>query len=190
MKRIVFPALLLLSLAGCSSKETPIPAPQLPAATQSGLNTAGCKVDGQVWVPAGGGLFAPKPVSVSLQRSVTGLQLSVLLDRDPLTDDGQPNSRTQIKLYVPNVTAPATIALDQYADPRLTTSNPAYAAFIYTAPTPDQQLLTGPNATGQLIITRLDTVARVVAGSFQFRAQEQAGPATVNITEGRFDLTY
>lgn len=190
MPRFFISALFLLALAGCASKETPLPAAQLPAATQSGQNTAGCRVDGQVWLPAGGGLFAPRPVSVTLQRSVTGLQLSVLLDRDPLTDDGQPFARTSIRLYVPNVTGPGVIALDQYADPRLTTSNPAYGAFTYTAPSPDQQLLTGSGATGQLVITRLDTVARVVAGSFRFRARELAGPATVDVTEGRFDLTY
>ena len=190
MKRLIFPALLLLALAGCSSKETPAPAAQLPAATQTGQNKAGCKVGGQVWLPAGGGLFAPNPLSVSLRRSVTGLQLSVLLDRDPLTDDGQPNARTQIMLYVPNVTRPGIIELNQYADPRLTTSNPAYAAFTYTAPTPDKVLLTGPATPGQLVITRLDTVSRIVAGTVQFRAQEQAGPATVDVTEGRFDLTY
>ncbi|MDU0371988.1 lipoprotein [Hymenobacter endophyticus] len=189
MKRIVFPALLLTALTGCM-KEAALPTPQLPAATQTGQQTAGCRVDGQLWVPAGGGLFAPNPISVTLRRDGTRRHLSVLLDRNPATDDGLPNPNTLIQLYVPNVSGPGVFALDQPADPRLTNSNPAYAAFWYTAPSPDQLLITGPTATGQLTITRLDTVARVVAGTFQFRSREQAGPATVHVTDGRFDLTY
>jgi len=39
-------------------------------------------------------------------------------------------------------------------------------------------------------VTRLDTIARVVSGTFAFEAREAIGGATVRVTEGRFDCTF
>lgn len=46
---LVIPLALLL---GCK-KTSPAPADQLPPATQTGANTFGCLLNGQVWTPQG-----------------------------------------------------------------------------------------------------------------------------------------
>jgi hypothetical protein len=47
-------------------------------------------------------------------------------------------------------------------------------------------------ATGQLTVTHLDSVAKIISGTFEFTAQKVRGegPETVRLTEGRFDLQY
>ncbi|UOQ52052.1 DUF6252 family protein [Hymenobacter cellulosivorans] len=91
---------------------------------------------------------------------------------------------------MPDLRSASTFVLDQPANPQLASSNPAYGSFTFAKPSPEQVLLTGPSATGQLVITRFDSVARVVAGTFEFTAHEASGGATVRVTEGRFDCTF
>lgn len=185
----LLPSLALLLTAACT-KETD-PQPQLPAATQTGQNTAGCRVDGRVWLPAGDFLVSGAPVRAVYQRVGGAYQLTILLERLP-DEAGDPFGQTAIRLSAPNAPSPGTFALNQLVDPRLGAGNPPHAAFIYAKPSPDQQLLTGPQAEGRLVITRLDTVARVVAGTFEFTGREQAGGggASVQVTEGRFDVRF
>ncbi|HEX8350348.1 MAG TPA: hypothetical protein VF598_10330 [Hymenobacter sp.] len=48
---------------------------------------------------------------------------------------------------------------------------------------------TGPDAVGGVTITRFDTVAHVVSGTFDLTVQEENGTETHQLTDGRFDLT-
>lgn len=43
---------------------------------------------------------------------------------------------------------------------------------------------------GQIVISRLDTVNRIVSGRFTFDAEFVVSRETVKITEGRFDVKY
>lgn len=42
----------------------------------------------------------------------------------------------------------------------------------------------------EIIITRLDTVANILSGTFHFRAIDAANMDTIYVTEGRFDKVY
>ncbi|MGN6438864.1 MAG: DUF6252 family protein [Agriterribacter sp.] len=44
--------------------------------------------------------------------------------------------------------------------------------------------------TGQLIITSLDKLDRIVSGTFYFKAYNPVQDKVVNITEGKFRLPY
>jgi len=177
----------VLALAGCKKEEEP--APTLPQATQTGQNTAGAKVNGTVWRPVQQSLFGGPAIQAFYGKRSTGQQLRILLTYSPDKED-EPLSQTSLLLYVPDIRTAGPVSLDQYADPRLTTSNPAYGLFSYEKPSPDEQFITGPTAPGQLTITRLDTVARIVAGTFEFQAKPLTGTGSVSVTEGRFDLKY
>ncbi|WP_139926281.1 hypothetical protein [Hymenobacter sp. DG01] len=179
--------LSLLALGACKKEEAPKAV--LPEATQTGQNTAGAKVDGTVWLPVQQFLYAGAPLTARYTKSVTGYELDLYFGRFP-AEENDPFSETSINFYVPDIRKPGTIQLNQQADPKFTTANPAYATFTYGKPSPDQVLITGPAAPGTLTITRLDTVARVVAGTYEFRAQALTGTGSVNVTEGRFDLKY
>lgn len=176
----------LLALGACKKKLV-YPTLILPEATQVGNNTGGAKIDGQVWLPATT-LFVGAPTRVMYHRGSTGYQLTVSLSRatDP---ESAPLNDTSIRIYVPDIRSAGTVALNQQSNPSLV-NTPAHATFTYAKPSPDQVLITGPDAPGQLTVTRLDTVARVISGTFEFRAREIRGSATVQVTEGRFDLKY
>lgn len=49
---------------------------------------------------------------------------------------------------------------------------------LYSAihPSPAWRFLTGPSAVGRVMVTRHDTVARVVAGTFEATLHEYQGP--------------
>gem|GEM_PF-4158760 len=50
--------------------------------------------------------------------------------------------------------------------------------------------LTGPGAPGTIIVTRFDTVAHVISGTFEAKLREYNGPDSLTITKGRFDCTF
>ena len=94
-----------------------------------------------------------------------------------------------------------TFVFDRPATPYIGLNPTAYAGFTYGRPSPDQEYLTGPQHTGRLVVTRLDTVAHVVSGTFEFTAVEVSGGLTgngtpvpggktVRVTEGRFDCKF
>ena len=73
----------------------------------------------------------------------------------------------------------------------MVTSGPiGYAGFSFYRPNPDRELFTGPDTPGRIVVTRFDTVARVVSGTVEFTARHDAGGKTVRVTEGRFDCKF
>ena len=70
---LLFPA--LLGLTQCIMEPGPAPKEKMPAATQTGANTAGCVVDGLTWVPRNNGQTMggqPLPAVEAKWRTVTG----------------------------------------------------------------------------------------------------------------------
>ena len=56
---------------------------------------------------------------------------------------------------------------------------------------PIDDWITSAAQTGSVTLTRFDTVARVVSGTFEFNAENVMNPAqTISVTEGRFDIKY
>ncbi|GAB3304168.1 hypothetical protein GCM10027348_32750 [Hymenobacter tenuis] len=171
----------LLALSSCEKEGVDA----LPEATQEGKNKMGCLVDGKAWKPyEAPQLGAKDPFTVywSLRdQGHVALTLSFSRDSQPkLIASG-------IYFYVPNIKGPSTITLDQPGTPSQTSANPAYGNFINHDATPDLYYLTGPTATGQLTITRFDTTARIVSGTFAFTGRTDEG-STVQVSEGRFDM--
>lgn len=177
----------LLALGACKKKEV-YPELRLPAATQSGANTAGAKIDGKVWVPETT-LFVGPAISASYQRSGSKRTLRLDFSRVPAAESS-PFNETSFLFYVPDVRSTGTVSLNQTAQPMFPSLTPAYATFEYAKPSPGREFITGPDASGQLTITRLDTVARIVAGTFEFQARETRGTGTVTVSEGRFDVRF
>ena len=180
-------AAALLSLAQCKKDD---PQADLPAATQTGANTAGCLINGQAFMATGssGGLFSggTKPLYggfafdsiyyLEINGQVNGKNTTLTLflrshraHRLPLTGTYLLNKKTSyypqsVALYALNH---ATYAVDD-------NSNEVYG--------------TDPQHAGQVILTRADTVQHISAGTFEFTAASQTDPTkTITITSGRFD---
>lgn len=184
----LLPAVLLLA-AGC--KKDPIKA--LPKATQEGKNTMGCLVDGKAWTPKGsdGGLVggsAVPPISAQWRRQRrNGLGGQLTLD---FRRRSKEETKSDVRFFVPKLTQPASIALDQNANPYLGGTNPAYGLYTFYDNLSDPDYRTGPDASGTLTITRFDTVACIASGTFSFTARDAASGQTVQVTEGRFDVGF
>lgn len=188
LQRAVLPLLSLLFVFALSSCETE-GVDALPKATQQGLNKMGCLLDGKAWLPytdpvQQGGNQSPV---VAYWRVHDQGRISLTLffnrDRQPKLVD------SSVSFFIRDIMGPATLALNRPANPQLTSANPDYGTYSNHDETPDLDYLTGPTATGQLTITRFDTTARVVSGTFAFtgRADDNSG-RTVQVSEGRFDM--
>ena len=200
--------LVLLPLLGLSQciglNEEPAPALPMPAATQTGANTAGCRVDGQLWVAERTYLlFGPQgpPVTAKWDNASTGGPHLLLYFEKQLSDEARLHYDTDLTLKIPGITGPGTFALDRTPNPNLWLGNVPHAVFTFNKPSPRRTHLTGPQTPGRLVVTRLDTVARIVSGTFEFTAAEGTsgltgngtpvpGGKTVRVTDGRFDCKF
>ncbi|MBX7206512.1 MAG: hypothetical protein K1X81_13895 [Bacteroidia bacterium] len=140
----------------------------LPPATQSGKETAGCIVNGQVWV-----------------GSMNWL-------------DWLPNGRFLLQLEKKVSFSPTTYVCVTLYDTVKTTGvyeisgNTLYTSLAYfswsggggVSYTTDKQ------RKGALIVTRLDTQQRIISGLFYFDAIEPTTGDVVHVTDGRFDMHY
>ena len=164
--------LLLLASLSCLSlhckKEEKDYFSILPPATQSGKETAGCIVNGQVWV-----------------GSMNWL-------------DWLPNGRFLLQLEKKVSFSPTTYVCVTLYDTVKTTGvyeisgNTLYTSLAYfswsggggVSYTTDKQ------RKGALIVTRLDTQQRIISGLFYFDAIEPTTGDVVHVTDGRFDMHY
>jgi hypothetical protein len=171
----VWLSLFCLVLWGCKG---PLPKP-----TQEGKNTLGCRLDGKKWIPnglpgaPGGGRSAP--VLGGYQKPIAGIKWFVHIQsyRD----------QEGVILFLRDVVKPGVYELNQATEtfPRaLTPSN--YALYE----TRSEAYLTDATHTGQVTITRADTVNWIISGTFEFTAVNRQDPGkVVRVTKGRFDVT-
>ncbi|SFQ82701.1 DUF6252 family protein [Hymenobacter arizonensis] len=165
--RLLLPLLALVLMSQCQLKKSdPQPLePKLPPITQNGSNTIGFRVDGQVWLPKGSFNFP------SWKAYYSGKMFYITANR--VGGD----TRDQFGIGIDPL-QPGTAQFD------LAERNGVIAAF---SPLNDDFRVLAPGE-GTLRFTRLDTVARIVAGTFEFEAVSATTGKTVRITDGRFDL--
>ena len=182
MKRKLLLYLCLATLTQCSKcKNDPAPADpasQLPPATQTGANTFGCLVDGKPYTPKGS--TGTSNFNVMYDPVLNGGDLIIAADRIE-------GSR---QWYITILAAPVTtIGKLSFSRP-----NGACKALYADTPAPSACNLIYSDRdvsyrSGQLEITRFDTRARIVSGTFNFKLL-QAGCDTLRITQGRFDAKF
>jgi len=159
----------------CRNKQDPTPVALLPPITQTGANTFGCVVNGQVFRPQGNDGTAN--YSVVYDPTFEGGNLDIRAYQ--LTKNSQPQylivGGSQIdKPGVYRLTAD-TKKLAYYAD-----ANQPPTCARYSSDMP------ATYCRGTLTVTRLDLAAGIVAGTFAFTLA-QPGCDTIRVTEGRFD---
>jgi hypothetical protein len=179
MKKWTLPLLfgIAFSAASCSEDSpAPTPAPSLPPITQTGENTFGCYVNGELWLPKGN--FQNPPLVCSYYNNF------VQINADRV---GQ-NPFTSIHLDFGKVFSDTTFTIHNYLD------SAEYQYFLfYTSYYPS-----GPITSyfplslnsGELNLLKLDTVNRIMSGTFFFTAIDTATGDSVNIQDGRFDLRF
>ena len=181
-KPLYFAALLLGGLVGC--KKEPTELERLPAPSQDGRATAGWLLDGKAQVPARSSISTGPPVNGFWRKTKGGRSLGLSFRQFSMDADWGAS------FFLPNIQQTGTFALNRV--PAITSglNNAAYGEYSHSRPDPRLNCYTGPNALGQLVITRFDTVQNVVSGTFEMTPREDGGGTTVTITHGRFDMHF
>ena len=182
MRKMLLYAGLGCGLLGACKKDEP--QADLPKATQEGKGTAGFLLDGQAWLPKRSDLTGRPAVNGYWRKTTGGRSLSI-----SFTNISQ-NEYTGASFFVPDIRQAGTFVLNQV--PAITNgrNSTSYGGYHSQRPSPGFSYYTGPDAPGELIITRFDTVQNIVSGTFQLSPREEGGSATIAITQGRFDLSF
>ena len=177
---LLFGSALLLLSSQCkkSDKAPPLTELQkLPAITQGGRNTFGCLINGKAFVPGGGSILGN---TLSVQYDPT-FQGGVLVIKAINYDN---NNTVRLEVAADSIRSTGTYPLLLHSKYGLLYHNRFNGCFAQT--------LTGPPnpISGILNSTRLDTIARVYSGIFEFKVPATGCADTITGTYGRFDLRF
>lgn len=169
--------LLPLLLTACKKDELKL----LPAATMTGANTMGALINGEAWVANGGTGFQPaKPVEGGYLATT-----SFDRTRNNVIVESTRKNGTGFQIYIRDVSKPGEYPLNAttnlFGGELRQPQN--YGAYYV----PGKLYMTTSRYNGKVIITRADTVNKIVSGMFEFTAVH-AGE-TVRVSNGRFDVS-
>jgi hypothetical protein len=174
----LFFSLLLIS-SSCRKNKAVDPLSQLPPQTQTGAETFGCLINGQVFMP-GGAQLSGGSLSSNYQFLNGGYYFRLVAVR------GNGSNQTSVGLF--------TDSLPIHEGDKLVLVNrekqKPYGLYLGTGSSiSDWKYETSIIYNGELWIKKLDSVNQIVAGTFWFNAVNEKGD-TVKITDGRFDVHY
>jgi hypothetical protein len=154
----------------------PPPEPTLPPITQTGENTFGCYVNGELWLPEGG--WQSPALNADYYNNFVYISA---------VDVGQ-NPHTGFHLDFGKVFRDTSFDIHNYLD------SAAYQYFVYnvgySAPTVIFDYYPIALNSGEFNLLKLDTINRIIAGTFHFVAIDTLSGDSVRIEDGRFDLRY
>jgi hypothetical protein len=171
----IVPVLLVLFLFSCKKEVT-----ELPPATQTGANTFGCRIDGDIWTPQKNAVFGSAAILEARQQPDKDLFINARNFASSPTE-------TEFEIFIKNMNATGTYNINT------TMSAPGTgASYIYYVKrniNPVNEWLTSATYSGTVTITTYDTVQRFVSGTFQLQAINlYNAPQPIAVTEGRFDV--
>lgn len=149
------------------------PSDSLPAITDTGANTFACKVNGAAWIARN---ERPTPGEYTLQGfyisedSLFGVNAKRVLLKAKKNE--------YLGFSITRLVGPGTY---QFSD----TNGASYDDYALS-----KQFRTDSIHRGVVHISRLDTVKKIIAGTFSFVAKSTKGVDTIVVTNGRFDMHY
>lgn len=163
---------LLLSVCMTTIVQSSCNKDHLTKETHKGANTLSCKVDNKIFKP----------------YSSEGIDLFV--DHYPVLTVGNCRSSNRFDIYARNQATDQNIFIE-YSYISMTgvykLREYAYRGIYDGGYADPGWYQTDSVYTGQLILTRCDTVNKIYSGTFSFTAKDYSG-RIVQVTDGRFDL--
>lgn len=154
----------------------------LPPAAQEGKNTFGCKVNGKNWVP-GSDDWMLNVLNAQYVSQDTSINLKGWLEIGATKSYGT-RERIGMTIYQwPSTTG--TFNLKQHLYP---VGGGGFSSNI--THNGSDKYFSDNIHTGEISITKFDTINHIVSGTFYFQAKLEGGTETVNVTDGRFDISY
>ncbi len=185
MKKFLLSLILLLTLS-CCDKDDDKPKSELeklPPATQTGANTAGCLVNGQVFLPKGSSQFGPA-LSCFYQQDQDGYHFGLSI-----------NNKENKSLYktVQFTTNPIQLVENTTYVLELKTDNGSnynsnFGEYYTLSFDGDKYYITTNVYIGELKITKLDTQQKIISGIFWYDAILSG--EKIEVRDGRFDMHY
>ena len=178
MKKLLLGLLAVSLFAGCDKEIEELPEP-----TETGANTFGAKINGELWGPMKlQGIINTKVLEARYYGDGTLLITASNYASSP--------KESEMEIYLYNVKDTGTYIVN---DNTVHYPRPA-ANFMYFEErklTPTETWITNSKYTGTVTISKLDTQNKIVAGTFSFDAISVGmDPKTLKVTDGRFDLKY
>ena len=153
----------------------------MPASTQTGANTFGCKLDGSFWVPAGFGIV---PTAPKLEARIAGTDLII----NARNFSSSP-TESEFEIFIKGLTEAGTGNYTLSAGNFYPDQSGSYAYYVHRKFTPDNEWVTTSPYTGSVTITKIDSVNHFVSGTFSFQAINLYNPPQpIVVTDGRFDV--
>lgn len=158
-----FLTLTTFTFSECNKKDVVLP---LPAETQTGANTLGCKINGNIYTARGSGNCYNYLVQYYKSDSLLAIN----------TNNG---CISGLSIFLKGV----------YETKDYTIFIPVFNSFYYSTNETIYNKFDRTNSlqTGAITITRFDLPNKIVSGRFN-GILKQSGCPDVNITEGRFDF--
>ncbi|GAA3930553.1 hypothetical protein GCM10022406_14860 [Hymenobacter algoricola] len=175
-KFFLYAALLLLTQCSKCKQDDPTPEEQLPPATQTGANTFGCLVNGQVYTPSG--YNGTSDYAVLYDPAYNGGSLDVRTYRYTKSAE---STKLSIIIGGDSINHVGTYSLTA-------TGSRGALLFDRSKPSPCDRFAGGVGVytKGILTLTRLDLNAGIISGTFEFTLAKP-GCDTIRVTQGRFD---
>lgn len=180
MKNLLFLLTVTLTLSCCNKNDDDQPPTnpidQLPPATQTGAQTFGCLINGEVFVPPIFGNNAPSAFYQLLNGTYT------------LGISGRSNANGGIKSIIIGGIDIPSINETTYALESLN-SGVFYSLYDFENEGDSVTYYTNEDLPGILTITNFDQINFIISGTFEFTILDNDGNE-INITNGRFDMNY
>lgn len=166
---------LVVAFTSCSCQDDPpAPAePALPPITQTGENTFGCFFNGDIWLPQGGGMQII--LSADYYNSSLYIEATNNLNRQ------------MIHFGFGKVYGDTSFPISNYFSAQ---NFQDFYVRTWDEPFTHYSQFNAVTNSGQITVNKLDTVNRIVAGTFSFDVLDTITGGNITIREGRFDLRY
>lgn len=174
-----FCCIVFLSCTSCFEQffDTADPEPVLPPLTQTGANTFGCLVNGEVMV-------SPNSLRMRVYRTYSPDRLYAI-SADSGGRDGEDDE--DIKFFT---SAPNGISEKSYIVRDSTSAGLNTAEYRLKVDSDSRINYYAFDDSGEFQITYLDEEKGIISGVFAFSAVNSQNSDTVHITEGRFDIKF
>jgi len=180
MKKTFLLLLATFTLSCCNKDDNPFSSKdQLPAETQTGANTVGCLVNGEVFIPHQQGINP----AVNCFYQLDNGEFFFTMGFSDFRNGGSKSVFIQTKRV--NLINGQTYSLNKNMVDNGDFSGGGGAYWL----SPNDISYTNTIKTGELKVTRLDLANSIISGTFWFDAVNTAGE-TVQIRSGRFDMNY
>jgi hypothetical protein len=177
---IIIPLIFLL-ISSCKKHEDN----ELPAATQTGANTFGCKINGVNWVANGSNdSFYPQALQGGIRVIDTSLSGTLNQFKRQLLIRAYNKDKSSFNLVIGKEPFANTYLINKTTIPEPAESNYInYGAFSGMG----GWYMTDSTHQGSITITYYNESRCIVAGTFQFDAVNKNTGEVIHVTEGRFD---